>query len=61
MEALVAWFLKAYRERSLHPLLRIGSFVVVFLRRASAASPVTSNPHEFPGPTPSWVAVVLSG
>lgn len=31
MEALVAWFLKADRERSLHPLLLIGSFIVVFL------------------------------
>lgn len=31
MEALVAWFTKADRERSLHPLLLIGSFVVVFL------------------------------
>jgi Fic family protein len=31
MEVLVAWFTKAERERSLHPLLLIGSFVVVFL------------------------------
>ena len=31
MEALVAWFTKADRENSLHPLLLIGSFVVVFL------------------------------
>jgi Fic family protein len=31
MEALVAWFIKADRERSLHPLLLIGSFIVVFL------------------------------
>lgn len=31
METLVAWFTKADRERSLHPLLLIGSFVVVFL------------------------------
>jgi len=31
MEALVAWFTKAERERSLHPLLLIGSFIVVFL------------------------------
>ena len=31
MEALVAWFTKADRERSLHPLLLIGSFIVVFL------------------------------
>lgn len=31
MESLVAWFTKADRERSLHPLLLIGSFVVVFL------------------------------
>lgn len=31
MEALVAWFTKAERERSLHPLLLIGCFVVVFL------------------------------
>lgn len=31
MEELVAWFTKAERERSLHPLLLIGCFVVVFL------------------------------
>lgn len=31
MEALVAWFTKAERERTLHPLLLIGCFVVVFL------------------------------
>jgi Fic family protein len=31
MEALVAWFNKAERERSLHPLLLIGGFIVVFL------------------------------
>jgi Fic family protein len=31
MEKLVAWFTKAERERSLHPLLLIGVFVVVFL------------------------------
>ena len=31
MESLVAWFIKADRERSLHSLLLIGSFVVVFL------------------------------
>ena len=31
MESLVAWFTKADRERSLHPLLLIGSFFVVFL------------------------------
>ena len=31
METLVAWFTKAERERVLHPLLLIGSFVVVFL------------------------------
>jgi Fic family protein len=31
MESLVVWFTKADRERSLHPLLLIGSFVVVFL------------------------------
>ncbi len=31
MESLVAWFTKADRERSLHPLLLIGSFIVVFL------------------------------
>jgi Fic family protein len=31
METLVAWFTKSDRERSLHPLLLIGSFVVVFL------------------------------
>jgi len=31
METLVASFTKAERERSLHPLLLIGSFVVVFL------------------------------
>ncbi|MEZ5384117.1 MAG: Fic family protein [Prosthecobacter sp.] len=31
MEVLVAWFTKAERERSLHPLLLIGSFIVVFL------------------------------
>lgn len=31
METLVAWFTKADRERSLHPLLLIGSFIVVFL------------------------------
>ncbi len=31
MEALVAWFTKAHRERSLHSLLLIGSFIVVFL------------------------------
>jgi len=31
MEALVAWFVKAERERSLHPLLLIGSFTVIFL------------------------------
>jgi Fic family protein len=31
METLVAWFIKADRERSLHPLLLIGSFIVVFL------------------------------
>jgi len=31
MEALVAWFSKADRERSLHPLLLVGSFIVVFL------------------------------
>jgi Fic family protein len=31
MESLVAWFIKADRERSLHPLLLIGSFIVVFL------------------------------
>ena len=31
METLVAWFTKFDRERSLHPLLLIGSFVVVFL------------------------------
>jgi Fic family protein len=31
MEDLVAWFTKADRERSLHPLLLIGCFIVVFL------------------------------
>lgn len=31
MEELVAWFTKAERERSLHPLLLIGCFIVVFL------------------------------
>lgn len=31
MEALVAWFIKADREQSLHPLLLVGSFIVVFL------------------------------
>lgn len=31
MESLVAWFTKADRERSLHPLLLMGSFIVVFL------------------------------
>ena len=31
METLVAWFIKSDRERSLHPLLLIGSFIVVFL------------------------------
>jgi Fic family protein len=31
MESLVAWFIKADRERSLHPLLLIGSFIVTFL------------------------------
>ena len=31
MESLVAWFTKAEREQSLHPLLLIGVFVVVFL------------------------------
>jgi Fic family protein len=31
MEALVAWFTKAERERSLHPLLLIGCFIVIFL------------------------------
>jgi Fic family protein len=31
MESLIAWFTKADRERSLHPLLLIGSFIVVFL------------------------------
>jgi Fic family protein len=31
MEDLVTWFTKADRERSLHPLLLIGSFIVVFL------------------------------
>ena len=31
MESLVAWFTKADRERSLHPLLLIGSLIVVFL------------------------------
>jgi Fic family protein len=31
MEALVAWFTKADRERSQHPLLLIGCFIVVFL------------------------------
>jgi Fic family protein len=31
METLVAWFTKAERERSVHPLLLIGGFVVVFL------------------------------
>lgn len=31
MEALVAWFTKAERERSQHPLLLIGCFIVVFL------------------------------
>jgi Fic family protein len=31
MESLVAWFAKAERERSLHPLLLIGCFIVVFL------------------------------
>jgi len=31
MESLVAWFTKADRERSLHPLLLIGGFIVVFL------------------------------
>ncbi len=31
MEALVAWFTKATREQSLHPLLLIGCFTVVFL------------------------------
>lgn len=31
MESLVAWFTKADRERSLHPLLLIGTFIVVFL------------------------------
>lgn len=31
MEALVAWFIKADRERSLHPLLLVGGFIVVFL------------------------------
>ena len=31
MESLVAWFTKAERERSLHPLLLIGCFIVVFL------------------------------
>ena len=31
METLVAWFTKAGREQSLHPLLLIGCFTVVFL------------------------------
>jgi Fic family protein len=31
METLISWFIKADRERSLHPLLLIGSFIVVFL------------------------------
>ncbi len=31
MEELVAWFTKAEREESLHPLLLIGIFIVVFL------------------------------
>lgn len=31
MEALVAWYTKAERERSLHPLLLVGSFIVIFL------------------------------
>ncbi len=31
MEELVAWFTKADREGSLHPLLLIGCFIVVFL------------------------------
>ena len=31
METLVAWFTKAAREQSLHPLLLIGCFTVVFL------------------------------
>jgi Fic family protein len=31
MENLVAWFTKADRDRTLHPLLLIGSFIVVFL------------------------------
>ncbi len=31
MEDLVVWFTKADREHSLHPLLMIGSFIVVFL------------------------------
>ena len=31
MESLVAWFTKAEHEHSLHPLLHIGSFIVVFL------------------------------
>jgi Fic family protein len=31
METLVAWFTKAERERSQHPLLLIGCFVIIFL------------------------------
>ena len=31
MESLVAWFTKAGREQSLHPLLLVGVFIVVFL------------------------------
>jgi len=31
MEALVTWFSKAEREHTLHPLLLIGCFVVIFL------------------------------
>jgi Fic family protein len=31
MELLVSWFIKADRERSLHPLLLIGCFIVIFL------------------------------
>lgn len=31
MEALVGWYTKAERERSLHPLLLVGSFIVIFL------------------------------
>jgi len=41
MESLPAWFTKADRERSLHPLLLIGSFIgsfiVVFLADAESA------------------------